>query len=800
MPQWQYSPGTALQDMQLIANGGGHSWATGIIAKPGTPYDAQPLMCALNFIDTVTTGSGVSLPRAMGGQMMYLFNRTANDVAVYAAPGTNDVITVAGTPVASETLTAGTSQILLSTLGQWTEMPAGSLTGVSGVSSFNGRQGAVTLGTSDITSAGGLPTSGGTMTGPLTLSGNATGNLQPATLQQLSVVNVLDHGAKGDGATDDTTAIQNTLNSFAGKAIVLIPNTGSAFMVNGLYPPSNTDLIINGTLKLRPSQTAAPVNLSSVNNVYIHGFGVIDGNGAAQTATIASVYVYQANYLVFEGVTIQNAKAWNLNVVASNHVRVNRVYLLGGVNANEFAQACDDCEITHSLIDGVSNDGGFVFYGGVTNSRIIGCIVRNLPVATGIAVYNDAAQLAACSHITIANNICYNIGDGGISVNRDTTATAIHTNIIIIGNRCYANNTAKVQYADIWVSTGAAVVVSGNLLGGSGSSTVPFWGVFVGNNSAMVSVTGNTIYDEGQGGTAGSGIYIQAAPDVLVSGNVIGDNQATKSMQSAISGNAGPRNVIGANEFGQFIGAANQLVMAADTIVLTGSLVVPGVTSINAPIIISSSGTVSNSYELKAAGNGTDQNIWDWLEVGTSINFRAVNDAATAANTWLQATRSGYTVSDITATANTLHTNATVYATSGRVVSENAANSPALAMWDTTNSHGYALHIDTSGNLFFGTSDANGNPVTNYAYMDPGGNLVLTNGSVLATSGEISVGAPGLVVAGNNVVGSRISGWGTPTGGARTANFPGASATLAQTSAVVAQLILDLKTHGLLGA
>ncbi len=38
-----------------------------------------------------------------------------------------------------------------------------------------------------------------------------------------------------------------------------------------------------------------------------------------------------------------------------------------------------------------------------------------------------------------------------------------------------------------------------------------------------------------------------------------------------------------------------------------------------------------------------------------------------------------------------------------------------------------------------------------------------------------------------------IKGYGTPTGAVRLANFPGATATLAQTSAMVAQIILDLQ-------
>ena len=56
----------------------------------------------------------------------------------------------------------------------------------------------------------------------------------------------------------------------------------------------------------------------------------------------------------------------------------------------------------------------------------------------------------------------------------------------------------------------------------------------------------------------------------------------------------------------------------------------------------------------------------------------------------------------------------------------------------------------------------------------------------------------GYSVNGANVVGPRVTGWGTPSGGSRSA-LNGSSATLAQTSAGLAQLIADLTAHGLIG-
>ncbi len=53
---------------------------------------------------------------------------------------------------------------------------------------------------------------------------------------------------------------------------------------------------------------------------------------------------------------------------------------------------------------------------------------------------------------------------------------------------------------------------------------------------------------------------------------------------------------------------------------------------------------------------------------------------------------------------------------------------------------------------------------------------------------------------GLKVVGARIGGWGTPTNNSRITDFNASTASLLQTAQTVAQLITDLKTHGLLGA
>lgn len=55
-------------------------------------------------------------------------------------------------------------------------------------------------------------------------------------------------------------------------------------------------------------------------------------------------------------------------------------------------------------------------------------------------------------------------------------------------------------------------------------------------------------------------------------------------------------------------------------------------------------------------------------------------------------------------------------------------------------------------------------------------------------------------IGGVQVLGARITGYGTPTGGAKQVSFAAGAITLPNLAAAVAQLIVDLKTHGMIGA
>ena len=339
------------------------------------------------------------------------------------------------------------------------------------------------------------------------------------------LVNVTEHGAKGDGTTDDTAAIQAVLNAYAGKATVFVPDTGSPYMCFPLVPPNGTDLLILGTLKLLPSSPNALINIPSSNHhVTLRGNGVLDGNGSAQVHGIGNVYCNLASNIRISGLTIQNTKEWSLAFIGCSDVVVDGVTVVGGYSASGFSAGCDNCWLTNCTIDGPSSDIGFSFYGGTTNSGAIGNTFRNAGiagsnVAGGISILADGGQPAPCKNIVITGNLVYNSYGAGITVDNGTGASGLHDGIVISNNRCYGNGRGNSTVGDIGVDHCTNVLVVGNQSAGLGNGAAAQYGLYSGNSAQGVSFIGNQIYNTGQGGAAGVGLYSYFTNILTASGN-----------------------------------------------------------------------------------------------------------------------------------------------------------------------------------------------------------------------------------------------------------------------------------------
>lgn len=127
---------------------------------------------------------------------------------------------------------------------------------------------------------------------------------------------------------------------------------------------------------------------------------------------------------------------------------------------------------------------------------------------------------------------------------------------------------------------------------------------------------------------------------------------------------------------------------------------------------------------------------------------------------------------------------------------------------------GKGLFLENGANVVAGLFGASGSNDNGVLQLNTGGavgakiqaaafSVLLGGGLNVGTNADPGSGtinaSTALKVAATQVVGARVTGWGAGSNGSRTA-FNGSGATLAQTSAAVAQLIIDLTTHGLIGA
>jgi hypothetical protein len=285
------------------------------------------------------------------------------------------------------------------------------------------------------------------------------------------------YGAKGDGATNDTTAI----------------DAAAAAMTGG------------GTLYLPPGTyvyTGAQLDLLS--NVHMMGAGIgvsvlkITSNN---TTTNRRVRVLSKTNVQISDMTIQetgvSARAGNYGLITletSTRCLIESVEMIG------------------------SSGTGFMALANCQYFTVRGCIVRD-GWADGIHVQRGSRNFA------IANNLLTNNGDDDIALNSHGSAIYGHVRDgVVIGNRCGEQNATLNLGSGIVVLGAIGVVVANNIIRVPRAGGIALGAIDDGGGEiaigGRIDVIGNEIYGP-VSASAGYGISIGMVRDVLVADNVI---------------------------------------------------------------------------------------------------------------------------------------------------------------------------------------------------------------------------------------------------------------------------------------
>lgn len=136
---------------------------------------------------------------------------------------------------------------------------------------------------------------------------------------------------------------------------MLIGQQGDKFILSSaLKIPSNSHLIINGTLFLAAGANSHIMDLGSSSNIIIEGSGILDGNRANQSSPtwaarggiVAENIDYTgpgANNVLVRNITIQKTQYWPWNIISSSGVRFVRVRANNCGSSDNFAAGSNNC-------------------------------------------------------------------------------------------------------------------------------------------------------------------------------------------------------------------------------------------------------------------------------------------------------------------------------------------------------------------------------------------------------------------------------------------------------------------------
>lgn len=195
------------------------------------------------------------------------------------------------------------------------------------------------------------------------------------------VCNVRTYGAKGDGATKDTAAIQKAIDtcSEAGGGVVLLTGNGT-FVSAPLILKSNITLEIDkgSTLAGSPDHDDYPqitefhehgrrslLSSDNAENITIRGGGTIDGRGESWWPhrepgyTRPRLIVFShSHHILMENVTVENSPMWQIVPYYSDDLTFRNMKVLAPEGVSHNTDGIDPFSSSHVVIDHVLIDTG----------------------------------------------------------------------------------------------------------------------------------------------------------------------------------------------------------------------------------------------------------------------------------------------------------------------------------------------------------------------------------------------------------------------------------------------------------
>lgn len=294
-----------------------------------------------------------------------------------------------------------------------------------------------------------------------------------------STISVKDFGAVGDGATNDTAAIQAAINFCGSGARRLWVPTGN-YVVSGLTIAAGNQLSIVGENELTCNfllntttgttftvSTDAAVTFDSLMFGYLNGAtgtagafisvpGAVSGNNLSQFRNL------QMNY-PFVGISVTGAHDWSMQRVTIGEY-INTAVIV----ANTFVADAGDSSIDKCTFTTASTAATGVLMRSAGGLRIINSKINGGAVAYQLSLDNAAMT----SDLLITGNSIEGQSAAAIAFRRNG-ATGVFNNITITGNQ-FAGAPVAISCTDASTGWLGSVVITGNSIHTTGGTSINF--------------------------------------------------------------------------------------------------------------------------------------------------------------------------------------------------------------------------------------------------------------------------------------------------------------------------------------
>lgn len=305
-----------------------------------------------------------------------------------------------------------------------------------------------------------------------------------------NVCNAKAYGAKADGKTKDTQALQRAIDTCAAKGGGIVRLSGGTFLTGPIVLKSNITLEVdNGATllgsqdffdypaaqELREPSVEPLIGAKNADHITIRGGGVIDGAGQPWWDAVHAhkrslfpaehrprlILLDHCRHVLIEDITIQNSASWQVVPYYSDDVTIRNAKILAPAHSPN-TDGIDPFSSTHVIISHMlidTGDDNVAIKSGQpgspgpdspsANIRITDCTFLH---GHGLSI---GSEIAGGVHAIYASNIRFNGTRNGIRVKsgrdrggdignfifKNITMTDVETPIVVTGNYSKAGDT-----------------------------------------------------------------------------------------------------------------------------------------------------------------------------------------------------------------------------------------------------------------------------------------------------------------------------------------------------------------------